>query len=61
MTVREVKKLLRKDGWEYAYSRGGHDYYVHPSKPGKVTVPAHGAKDLKVKTLNSILKQAGLK
>ncbi len=32
----------------------------HPFKPGKVTVPDHRG-DLAPGTLNSILKQAGLK
>jgi predicted RNA binding protein YcfA (HicA-like mRNA interferase family) len=61
MTAREVIKLLREDGWVLKSVSGSHEQYVHPSKPGKVTVPRHGAKDLKRGTLNSILKQAGLK
>jgi predicted RNA binding protein YcfA (HicA-like mRNA interferase family) len=42
------------------YTNGSHYYYKHPTKPGKVSIPFHD-KDLKIKTLNSILKQAGLK
>lgn len=34
---------------------------VHPSKPGKVTIPMHTSKELDIRTYNSILKQAGLK
>jgi len=34
---------------------------VHPSKPGKVTIPNHGKKDLTPGVVKSILKQAGLK
>ncbi|WP_333646039.1 type II toxin-antitoxin system HicA family toxin [Lacrimispora sp.] len=34
--------------------------FKHPTKPGKVTVPMHSG-DLPRGTLNSILKQAGLK
>jgi YcfA-like protein. len=40
--------------------RGSHVHMIHPSKPGKIQIPYHN-KDLKPKTLNSILKQAGLK
>lgn len=62
MIAREVIKLLKKDGWTLEYiGKSSHHYYTHPSKPGKVTVPAHAGKDLKLKTLNSILNQAGLK
>ncbi|MDE3142734.1 MAG: type II toxin-antitoxin system HicA family toxin, partial [Bacteroidota bacterium] len=38
-----------------------HRQYVHPTKPGKVTVAVHGKKEIPPKTMNSILKQAGLK
>ncbi len=60
MNFREIENIIKKDGWQYIYTRGSHYYYKHPTKPGKVTIPFHG-KDLKTKTVNSILKQAGLK
>ena len=41
--------------------QGSHNQYVHPSKPGKVTIPNHGKKDLTPGVVKSILKQAGLK
>jgi predicted RNA binding protein YcfA (HicA-like mRNA interferase family) len=39
---------------------GSHRHYVHPSKPGLVTVAAKLSATLKPKTEASILKQAGL-
>jgi predicted RNA binding protein YcfA (HicA-like mRNA interferase family) len=57
---REVENLIKQDGWYYTYTTGSHYYYKHPNKPGKVSIPFHG-KEIKNKTLNSILKQAGLK
>ncbi len=60
MTVREIVKILKQDGWKEFDSNGSHIQYKHPIKPGKVTVPKHGG-DIKKGTLNSILKQAGLK
>jgi predicted RNA binding protein YcfA (HicA-like mRNA interferase family) len=33
----------------------------HPTKPNLVTLPMHGAKDIKPGTLASIGRQAGLK
>jgi predicted RNA binding protein YcfA (HicA-like mRNA interferase family) len=54
MTAREIIKIIKNDGWYYSYSNGGHDYYKHHSKLGKISIPQH-------KTANSILKQAGLK
>ena len=60
MTLREVEKLLLTDGWKFKNARGSHNYYIHPVKPGKVTIPNHSG-DLDKKTVHSILKQAGLK
>lgn len=62
MTMREILRILHEDGWtEVEYrTKGSHIQLVHPQKPGKVTVPAHGG-DIAKGTLNSILKQAGLK
>ena len=60
MTVREILKVLRKDGWYTAKQEGSHISLKHQTKPGKVTVPNHNG-DLKQGTLNSIYKQAELK
>ena len=61
MTSRDILKILRKDGWYIVDQDGSHAQLKHPNKPGKVTVPIHGSKDIPPGTLNSILKQAGLK
>ena len=59
MKVREVLKLLDKDGWYRIPSRGGHRQFKHSSKLGRVTVSGKPSDDLPPGTLNSILKQAG--
>lgn len=62
MNSKEIIKLLENDGWEMIPGgKGSHRQYVHPKKKGKVTVSYHGKKEVPPKTLNSILKQAGLK
>lgn len=61
MTSRDILKLIRKDGWYIVDQDGSHAQLKHPTKTGKVTVPIHGSKDIPPGTLNSILKQAGLK
>lgn len=61
MKFREIENIIKKDGWRYTYTTGSHYYYEHPTKPGKVSIPYHKGKDTKTKTVNSILKQAGLK
>ena len=61
MTAKELLRILKADGWKEKTQRGSHLQLVHPSKPGKVTVPMHAGQDLDPKTANSILRQAGLK
>ena len=60
MRFREVDKMLRADGWYEVKKVGSHPQYKHPTKPGKVTVPEHGGKDINLTVAKSILKQAGL-
>lgn len=61
MKVREVMKLIQREGWCLDRTRGSHRQYKHPQKRGLVTVPGKPNDDLAPGTLNSILKQAGLK
>ncbi len=61
MKVRDVIKEIEKDGWRLDRTRGDHRQYVHPTKPGTVTIPGHPGDDMPTGTLNSILKRAGLK
>ena len=60
MKVRDVIRRLEQDGWRLKNQEGSHRQYVHPQKPGKVTVAGHPSIDVPKGTLNSILKQAGL-
>ena len=57
----EVLRLLHDDGWYLVGTRGSHRQFKHPTKPGRVTVPGKSSDDLAPGTLNSILKQSGLK
>lgn len=61
MKVGEMLRWLHEDGWLLVATRGSHRQYKHPLKPGRVTVPGKAGDDLAAGTLNSILKQAGLK
>jgi predicted RNA binding protein YcfA (HicA-like mRNA interferase family) len=53
--------MLSEDGWFLMATRGSHRQFKHPLKPGRVTVAGKPSEDLAPGTLNSILKQAGLK
>ncbi len=53
--------MIEADGWYLVATRGSHRQYKHPSRPGRVTIAGKAGDDLAPGTLNSILKQAGLK
>ena len=61
MKVKEILKLLEEDGWYLARTKGSHRQLKHRNKPGAVTVSGKPSIDVPPGTLNSILKQAGLK
>jgi predicted RNA binding protein YcfA (HicA-like mRNA interferase family) len=61
MKVRDAIRLIEADGWSLVATRGSHRQFKHPGKPGRVTVAGKPSDDLAPGTLNSILKQAGLK
>ncbi|MDR1741217.1 MAG: type II toxin-antitoxin system HicA family toxin [Synergistaceae bacterium] len=59
MTFRDVEKIILSDGWVFVGAKGSHHHYMHPSKPGKVTIPRHSG-DIAPIVVKFILKQAGL-
>ncbi len=61
MKVRDVIRRIEADGWELVRTKGSHRQYKHLKKQGLVTIPGKVSDDLAPGTLNSILKQAGLK
>ncbi len=61
MKVKEAIKLVEGEGWYLARTRGSHRQYKHQNKKGLVTIPGKMKDDLAPATMNSILKQAGLK
>ncbi|MDE2662590.1 MAG: type II toxin-antitoxin system HicA family toxin [Gemmatimonadota bacterium] len=58
MSSREIIRKLVGDGWTLRSTRGSHHHFVHPDKPGRVTVK-HPSKDIPIGTLRSIFRQAG--
>jgi predicted RNA binding protein YcfA (HicA-like mRNA interferase family) len=61
LKAREIVRRIEEDGWKMVRQKGSHMQFAHPVKPGIVTVPFHGSKDLPKFIVASILKQAGLK
>ena len=61
MKVSEILRLLASDGWFLVAVRGSHRQFKHASKRGRVTVAGRPSDDVAPGTVNSVLKQAGLK
>jgi len=61
MKVRDLIKKIEEDGWKLARTKGSHRQYHHPTKPGTLTIAGHSSDEMPPGTLNSVLKQAGLK
>ncbi|MEM6550961.1 MAG: type II toxin-antitoxin system HicA family toxin [Planctomycetota bacterium] len=60
---RDLIKMIENDGWTLKRTTGSHMQYRHEQKAGTVTIAAGGKMNKVVPpgTLNSVLKQAGLK
>lgn len=57
---RDVITLLEMYGWQFVHQFGSHQQFVHPVRPGRVTVP-HPSKELHPRTAGLILRLAGIK
>ncbi len=61
LKVREMIRLLEADGWVHRRTTGSHRHFVHPEKPGAVTVAGKPSDTLKPGIESSILRQSGLR
>ena len=59
--MKEVIKIVEQNGWFMVRRKGSHRQFKHNNKQGIITIAGHTNDDLAKGTLNSILKQAGLK
>jgi predicted RNA binding protein YcfA (HicA-like mRNA interferase family) len=61
-TFEKVTKFLKKHNFIYNYARGSHHFYIG-SQGGisrQVSVPFHGKKAIKPRTMKSIILQSGI-
>lgn len=61
MKVRDVIQLIEEDGWFRVRQRGSQRQFKHLAKPGVVTIGGKPSDELAVGTLDSELRQAGLR
>jgi len=60
MNSSDIVKQLERAGWVLRGVKGSHHVYIHPDKPGHISVP-HPKKDMGTGLAHKPLKQAGLK
>ncbi|WP_372623273.1 type II toxin-antitoxin system HicA family toxin [Falsiroseomonas sp.] len=60
MKAHDVVRVLLRAGWLEAPGKGSHRNFRHPDRPGKVTVPFHGSRDLSIGVIRSIEKLTSL-
>ena len=53
--------MIEEDGWYQVRVKGSHRQFRHRKKLGTVTIAGKLSVDVPPGTLNSVLKQAGLK
>ena len=61
MKVRDLLRMIERDGWVLKNQEGSHRHFVHPVKPGKITVAGKPGDDAPVGTAKAIMKQAGIR
>ena len=61
MKVCDIIKQIETEGWFLVRTKGSHRQFHHDEKSGTVTIAGHLSTEVPPGTLNSILKQAGLK
>ena len=59
--VHELLARLEADGWVQVRQKGSHRQFHHPTKSDTVTVAGKSSVEIPTGTLDSILRQAGLK
>jgi predicted RNA binding protein YcfA (HicA-like mRNA interferase family) len=58
--ARDVVRVAKKLGFEFDRQSGSHAVYYRKSDKRRIVVPVHPAKDIKPKTLFSIIKDMGI-
>ncbi|MDO8674400.1 MAG: type II toxin-antitoxin system HicA family toxin [Dehalococcoidia bacterium] len=59
-TAEMLLRVLARDGWFVTRQSGSHVVMRHGSKPGRVVVPRHRSKTIKLATMAAILEEAEL-
>ena len=59
-TSKELARVAQHLGFEFRRQKGSHAVYVRPSDHRRVVIPMYSGRDLKPKTLRSIIEDMGI-
>ncbi|MCB1155156.1 type II toxin-antitoxin system HicA family toxin [bacterium] len=59
LNSKQIRRALERGGFTFVRQAGSHARFIHPDRKSLVTIPMHN-KDIKPKTLKSIIGQSGL-
>jgi predicted RNA binding protein YcfA (HicA-like mRNA interferase family) len=60
LRAREVKRILKLAGFEFARQEGSHEQWFRAADGRLATVPNHAGETIRIGTLKSIMRQMGL-
>ncbi|HBB91945.1 MAG: hypothetical protein A2X22_07350 [Bacteroidetes bacterium GWF2_49_14] len=60
LKVKQLIRMIERNGWVCVSTRGSHMKFVHPVKAGMLIIPFHSDKTLAKGFVNKILKKAGM-
>jgi predicted RNA binding protein YcfA (HicA-like mRNA interferase family) len=60
LSGKEFAKLVEQHGWQLLRINGSHHIYGKAGSPMRLSIPIHGAQQLKRGLLAHLAKQAGL-
>jgi predicted RNA binding protein YcfA (HicA-like mRNA interferase family) len=60
ITGKELARVAERLGFEFRRQKGSHAIYVRPSDQRRVVIPMHSGRDIKPKTLRSVLGDLGI-
>lgn len=58
MMLPDLIRLIERDGWSRVRMRGSHRQYVHPQKPGVLTIRRRPAEAISAGAARSVHAQA---
>lgn len=60
LKVKQLIRIIERDGWVQSRTSGSHRIFIHRHKKGIIIIPYHGNRNLPKGLVIEILKMAGI-